>query len=698
MATIQSSIMLMDGMSRPLINIVGAINSTISALQTVNNTDVKINTNQLNSAKQAIIDAGVELNQVQNEIQDNINKQNEFNDSLRQGANNANGLISSIKRIAVAYMGMQTIRKGLELSDALSQSTARLNLMNDGKQSTEELKKIIFAASQNSRGSFLDMQSTVSKLGILAPHAFSSNKESVAFAELMAKSFKVGGASQQEQSAGMYQLTQAMASGKLQGDEFRSIMENAPMLAQAISRYTGQSVGKLKELSKEGLITSEVIKNAMFAASTDINEKFNSIPRTFGDSMLFLKNTAIRDFDMISNKLNSTFNSERFTNFINGVSNFITGVMRFGSAAISVLTTVGVGLYETWGIIQPFALATLGLFTVYKGALTAIAIKTALAKGMTLLYNLALIAKSVALGAVNTGLITTTAAQWGLNAAMLASPITWIVAGFALVIAAIYAGVAAYNKLTGASKSATGMIVGSVFAMGAIIKNVFVGFINFITASFISVANFGIGIAEFFANVFKSPIKATAHLFLNFINFLIDKVKSMAGMIDTITGSNFSSKIENLKAGINDWVSDKVGTNDIQLERIDSKKYMIERSDVTDTYNKGYDKSSNFKLNNPFENVAGNYNLDNTNALLGQIAGNTSKSNEKLDLTTEEIKYLRDVAEMEAINRFTTAEVKVEVGGINNHVNSALDLDDITAGLMNKMSEGLAIAAEGAYL
>lgn len=696
MATIQSSIMLMDGMSRPLVNIVGAINSTISALQSVNDTNVRFDTTQLTAARQAIIDAGVELNQVQNEIQDNINKQNEFNDSLRQGANNANGLISSIKKMALAYMGMQSIRKGINLSDTLTQNTARLNLMNDGNQTTEELRKMIFDSAQRSRGNFLDMQSTVSKLGILAPHAFNSNKETVAFAELIAKSFKVGGSSQQEQSAGMYQLTQAMASGKLQGDEFRSIMENAPMLAQVISRYTGQSVGKLKELSKEGLITSEVIKNAMFAAVNQINEKFASIPMTFNDHITSLKSNAIKDFSIISDKLSSAFNSERFVNFINSTSNFITGVMRVGSVVVSVLTTVGAGLYETWGIIQSFAIATLGLFTVYKGVLTAIAIKTALVKGMTLLYNLALIAKSVALGAVNTGLITTTAAQWGLNAAMLASPITWIVAGFALVIAAIYAGVAAYNKLTGASKSATGMIVGSVFAMGAIIKNVFVGFINYITATFISIANFGIGIAEFFANVFKNPIKATAHLFLSFINFLIDKVKSMAEIIDAVVGTSFVSKIENMKAGMSNWVNNKIGPNDVQLERIDTKKYMLERTDVSDMYNSGYDKGANFKLNNPFENVA-DYNLDNTNALLGQIAGNTSKSNEKLDLTTEEIKYLRDVAEMEAINRFTTAEVKVEVGGINNHISSALDLDDITNGLIDKMSEGLSIAAEGAY-
>ena len=242
MSTIQGSIMLMDAMSTPLNNIVGAINTTITALQNVNNTDVSIDTSRLADAQSMIVQAGAQLNEIerdiQRRIQDNVAEQNRFNTALSQGVDKANSLYGRIKSFIGIYAGIQSLKIGLDTSDNLSQTMARLNLMNDGKQSTEQLQQAIFQSAKNSRAGFLDTASVVSKLGLLAPQAFNSNMETVKFSELMAKSFKVGGATTSEQTSGMYQLTQAMASGKLQGDEFRSIMENAPLLAQAISKYT----------------------------------------------------------------------------------------------------------------------------------------------------------------------------------------------------------------------------------------------------------------------------------------------------------------------------------------------------------------------------------------------------------------------------------------------------------------------------
>jgi putative tape measure domain protein len=711
MSTIQGSIMLMDAMSTPLNNIVGAINTTIVALQNVNNTDVSIDTSRLANAQTMIVQAGAQLNEIekniQKRIQDNVVEQNKFNTALSKGVDKANSLYGKIKSFIGLYAGIQTVRMGLDVSDNISQTTARLNMINDGKQTTDQLQQAIFQSAQNSRASFLDTASVVSKLGILAPQAFNSNMETVKFSELMAKSFKVGGATTSEQTSGMHQLTQAMASGRLQGDEFNSITENAPLLAQAISKYTGKSMGELKDMSKEGLITSDVIKNAVFAMSDEINTKFNSIPQTFGDVVNKIKNNAVNSFMSISSTMSGIFNSERFQGFIDGVSSFINKTFIMINWLIKGISMVGTVLYEIWGPIQPILVTVLGLLTTYKLIMGFIAVKTAIASGIATIYNLALLAKQTMLGAVSVALAKATAAQTGLNLAILTCPITWIIAGVALVIAAIYGVVAVFNKITGKAYSATGLIVGVFYWMGGMIYNIIAAAWNKLAQTFVSIYNLGVSIAEFFANVFKHPIRAVAHLFANFINFLIDKVKFLGSIIDTICGTNVVGRLETVQTAIGDWVNEKVGGNEITLKRMDATQVMMDRVGLKDMYNKGYEKGANFSLfgKNAETGIDTNTELGNStnpevaksNDLLKNIDKNTKKAGDMLDLSHDEISYLRDLAEREAINRFTTAEVKVDVGGITQHVASALDLDDIVDYMTNKMEEGIAIAAEGSY-
>lgn len=707
MSTIQGSIMLMDAMSTPLNNIVGAINTTIVALQNVNNTDVSIDTSRLANAQTMIVQAGAQLNEIekniQKRIQDNVVEQNKFNTALSKGVDKANSLYGKIKSFIGLYAGIQTVRMGLDVSDNISQTTARLNMINDGKQTTDQLQQAIFQSAKNSRAGFLDTANVVSKLGLLAPQAFNSNMETVKFSELMAKSFKVGGASTSEQTSGMYQLTQAMASGKLQGDEFRSIMENAPLLAQAISKYTGKSIGDLKEMSKDGLITSDVIKNSVFAMSDEINTKFNSIPMTFGDVVTQIKSNAVNSFMSISSTMSGIFNSERFQGFIDGVSSFINKAFVMINWLIKGISMVGTVLYEIWGPIQPILVTVLGLLTAYKLVMGFIAVKTAIASGIATIYNLALLAKQTMLGAVSVALAQATAAQTGLNLAILTCPITWIIAGIALVIAAIYGVVAVFNKITGKAVSATGIIVGVFYWMGGMIYNIIAAAWNKLAQTFVSIYNLGVSIAEFF----EHPIRAVAHLFANFINFLIDKVKFLGSIIDTICGTNVVGKLETVQTAIGDWVNEKVGGNEITLKRMDATQVMMDRVGLKDMYNKGYEKGANFSLfgknaetgidtNTEFGNST-NPEVAKSNDLLKNIDKNTKKAGDMLDLSHDEISYLRDLAEREAINRFTTAEVKVDVGGITQHVASALDLDDIVDYMTNKMEEGIAIAAEGSY-
>ena len=849
MATIESSIMLMDGMSRPLNNIVGAIETTINALNGINNTDVNIDTSRLSSASQMIANAGADLLAYQERLQNQINKntsaqqrfnetlrmrnagstgpqvfgwnssqnmqvftslgtqryrqelndlnsmlnrmsginisssfrinssaasdidtinqriealkesmkalstnnlglsieqsnarlermraqlstilqvqnnlnsamgrmdiadinaqyqrlndilgnteadirdntaaQEEFNRSILQGSRHSDGLLSKIGRIALAYAGFQTLKSGINLSDNLTQNVARLNLMNDGNQTTDELQAMIYQAAANSRGDALGNIESISKMGLMAGDAFSSNTELVGFMELINKQFKISGTSAEGISAAMLQLTQAMGAGALRGEELNSILEQAPLIVKNIANYMGVPVGQIKDLASEGKITSEVVKNAMFNAADTINKQFNSIPLTFADITTSMRNEAIKKFQNISSQLSSILNSERFRGFTNSFVDSIGIVLDIASRGMMVLSALGATIYDNWAVISPVIKSVAGIMSVYAGAVAISTIANGTMAVAQLASAVAMTIYNVATGKAIALTQQQTLAQWGLNSAILANPIVLIVSG---VVAALYLGVAAFNKFAGTSVSATGIIVGAFYAVGAVIHNVIGAVYNATLQLGSSIYNYIAGIVEFIGNVFTHPITAISNLFLNFTNFIIDQLKVIGKITDTILGTNVSNTLGEIQNSLNNFVLDKVGENSFKVERKDFSKMMIDYKDPWQAAQNGYNFISDFNLKDEGKEATGK--------LLGDIAKNTEVSANNSDLTTEEIKYMRDLAEMEVINRFTTAEIKVEVGGITNQVNNSMDVESLYSNISDKLRETVAVVAEGVY-
>lgn len=682
MATIQSSIQLMDGMSKPLNSIISSINMTISALQRVNGTTVNLNTSELLGAQAEIQRAGAQIRSIENNIANSIdaqvNAQNRLNASMNSGISAASNLYSKVGKIVGAYAGIKTLMSGLNLSDTIAQNTARLNLMNDGNQSTAELQNMIYQSSKNSRSNYLDTSQVVSKLGILAPNAFNSNSEMIAFSELVAKSFKIGGASQQEQSNGMYQLTQALASGRLQGDEFRSITENAPMLAQAISNYTNVGIGELRKMSSEGAITADIIKGAMFSAANDINTKFSSIPITLGDIATSIKRDFTKSFETISGQITALANSSDFNTFIQMATTGITRVIGLTASGIETISNFASTMKENWNTISPIIGAVTFGVLAYKSSLIMAnmeLIKNNILQGKNIIGSIIAVGKHTYLAFTT---FLGTAAQEGFNAALYACPITWIVSGVMTFIGVLYGAVAAFNAVTGKSVSATGiitggigMIVGTVINMGVTIWNTL------------------LSVAEFMMNVFTHPIYAIEKMIGEFVLDFIDNLKFLASVSDKVLGTEFTASLN----GAETWINTK-------LEAHKPENY----ADISDLRAKSVNP---FEMGKYFYNYGSNLfsfgsGLENPemakmNEYLSKIDKNTSNMVDGLDASTEEIKYMRDIAEMEVINRFTTAEVKVEVGGITNQVNSDLDLDTVVTKITDKMYEGISTAAEGVY-
>ena len=429
-----------------------------------------------------------------NKVADNTSKIKPHQNNVEEGFSKWQTNVIAINQ---ALQLTQTIAKGigsvLNYADDLTLTKARIDLINDGQRTTAELQQDIYQAAQRSRGSYDDMAKSVAKLGMLAGDAFKNNDEMIAFTELMNKSFTVSGASESEKSAAMYQLTQAMSSGMLQGDELRSIRENAPMFYQAIAEYTGKSTAELKEMGANGEITADIMKNALFAAGDDIEAKMEQMPKTFGNAMTNIKNSAAYYLQPVADRISEMLNSETFQNALNVI---LRGIRLFASLALSGFDAVGNAIQffkdNMWLTIPIITAAAVVLTGLLVPALAAslVGILKNIAAWAAAHWQLLLVAAviGIVVGAITTMnpvLLTLAAiigvlvlayaawqvAQWATNTAMYACPIVWIIVLIIALVAAIYLFIDWIAKATGIASSGLGVIAGGVNVVIQFFKN-----------------------------------------------------------------------------------------------------------------------------------------------------------------------------------------------------------------------------------
>lgn len=333
-----------------------AVNSVSSALQS--------QTNVFGKTKAMISSIRGLINRKTADIVRAKQAQMRFNESVESGKTKVNGLLGNVKSLIATYVGVESVKGLVGMSDEASQIGARLDMINDGSQTTAELQNKIFKAAEQSRGSYTDMASSVAKLQLLTGDTFKSNDEAIQFTGNLQKMFAVCGTGAQESSAAMLQLTQALGSGKLQGDEFRSIMEACPMIVQTVADYMGVSVGEMKTLASEGKITSEVMRGALLGATDEINEKFQSMPYTWSQIWTSIKNGFTKIMGPALEKINTVFNEnrEKISAFANSMSTYISkivdGLINLGSAFIKLLGNSGVQtviqtvIYSFTGILR----------------------------------------------------------------------------------------------------------------------------------------------------------------------------------------------------------------------------------------------------------------------------------------------------------------------------------------------------------
>lgn len=680
------------------------------AIQEQNSLNQAMQNMDVSAANDAYLRLSQTVGNTERYIRDNVDEQGRFNQEISAGTQQANELTNTIKRAVAAYISIQSVGKALNISDELVQTTSRLNMMNDGVQTTAELVNMVYAAAQDARGSFGQMADVVARFGNNAKDAFSSSEEVVAFADLIQKQMTIAGASTQEAANAELQLSQALGSGVLRGDELNSIFEQAPNLIQNIADYLDVPIGKIREMAADGELSADVVKAAIFSAADDINSKFNEMPMTWGQMWQSMQNTALIAFQPVLQRLNDLANSEAFQTFIQGAIEAMATLANILLNIFELVGTVGGFIADNWSVISPIiygVIAALAVYAAYLGIVKGIEIASAAA---TAIHSVAMSAKIGVMAALTGQTMAATAAQMGYNGALYACPVVWIIVLIIALIAVIMAVCSAIAKMTGIANSGFGVITGGVNVVIQFFKNLG-----------LTVANIALGIGNAIAalasnmmTAFHNAICSVQSWFYNLLSTALSVIEGICSALNKLPFVEFD--YSGISSAADDYAakaSEAAGNKEDYQSISDAFNEGFTTFDAfqdgwaSDAFNAGAawgdgvaDKVSNFSLSDVFGQTdipnVGDYTSGFNDAIansgvgdsIGNIDDNTGKIKDSLDITEEDLKYLRDIAEQEAINRFTTAEVTINQTN-NNNVSSDTDLDGFITALDDAMGEAI---------
>ncbi len=778
MATIQTSIRIFDGMTPAFRHMTNAMNIVLSSFEQLQRTSSNaIDANSIRTAREELARAEAGFDRLERQIRESDNQQRKLNEDINKGASSTDRLVGSAKKLAATYLGIRTLGGLGNLSDQMTSTNARLGMINDGQQSDAGLNKMIFQSAERSRASYLDTAQIVSRIGMNAGKAFSSTKEIVGFAEQLNKKFVIAGASTEEMNSALLQLTQGLSSGVLRGEELNAVFESAPNIIQSIADYLDVDIGKIRGMASEGMLTADIVKNSLLAAAEQTNAEFEKMPYTFSQIWTSIKNNAIMIFGVIQKKIEQSMSSKGFRTFID---NFINSLYVLGNVAynifngiISILGSpafqsfsntmiVGISLIsqalgwiitqalnlanifaQNWSIISPVILGIVGALTLYKTAVLGLAIANSIALLSQKWFDFQLaqtaIMHDLATGATWRQII----AQYGLNAALYACPLTWVVLGIIAVISAVFILLAVYNHFAGTSISVISLAVGAWYWLCAVVYNVISGIVNAINICVVGIANaFRTGLYAvqcFFIDMANAGLKAGVNLdkafdkfatnlangIIKAVNIAVKGLNWLVQQINKIPGIDLPQMKEFQK--VNTVIGTKTTFKPIQKppEPKAWKPELVEYKNLKSEFIKGYDVGHQLqnKLKDTFdiskiaEDAKKKLGLDDlwdkkyglgegigsaglnsplNDAAKGakDTAGNTAKMAKTMDKSQEDLKYLRDIAEQEVINRFTGVNIKIDMNNTNN-INSEADVDGIVNVLTEKLNDAMVVSAEG---
>ncbi|EGT4728637.1 hypothetical protein DD074_15010 [Clostridioides difficile] len=760
MATIQTSIRIFDGMTPAFRHMTNAMNIVLSSFEQLQRTSSNaIDANSIRTAREELARAEAGFDRLERQIRESDNQQRKLNEDINKGASSTDRLVGSAKKLAATYLGIRTLGGLGNLSDQMTSTNARLGMINDGQQSDAGLNKMIFQSAERSRASYLDTAQIVSRIGMNAGKAFSSTKEIVGFAEQLNKKFVIAGASTEEMNSALLQLTQGLSSGVLRGEELNAVFESAPNIIQSIADYLDVDIGKIRGMASEGMLTADIVKNSLLAAAEQTNAEFEKMPYTFSQIWTSIKNNAVMIFGVIQKKIEQSMSNKGFRTFID---NFINGLYILGNVFFNIfngiISILGSPFFQAftntiivcvsliaqalgWVITQALNIANVFaqnwsiIAPAVYGVVAAIAIYSLALAGMWAWEKLVAASKFVVMFAqmlLNTqtvegykSLVLYALGQWGVNEAMLACPIFWVVAGIIALVVALFVGVAVFNHFANTSISAVGVVAGAISVAASFIGNIFVATGNMLIDIVALIWNTFATFAEFLANVFNDPLGSIIRLFSGMADTVLGILQSIASAIDTIFGSNLASAVSRWSDKLQGWTDEVAGEAKIKVERIDPSSLHYDRFNYGKAWDGGYkfgEKLENnikdkfdiskiaedakkklglddlwdkkYGLGDGFGSAGLNSPLNNAAKGAKDTAGNTAKMAKTMDKSQEDLKYLRDIAEQETINRFTGVNIKIDMNNTNN-ISKDTDVDGIVNVLTEKLNDAMVVSAEG---
>ncbi|HHX19592.1 MAG TPA: tape measure protein [Clostridiaceae bacterium] len=680
MATLRSTLRLNDSMSATLNRIDASLNNVLGTFGNVKASLAQpVDTSSIVHASEELDQAASSAREIDEELRKSSRGAQQFANEARNANSQMSMLHSAAIKTAAVIAIIKGIKLGAEMSDELVQVHARLDMINDGQQTTEQLNQMVFRSAQRSRGAYLDTAKAVASLSMQAKDAFADNREAIYFSELLNKMFTISGTSKQGAESVMYNLTQAMASGVLRGQDLNAVMSNTPMILQQVADYLGVSMGEIRKLAAEGELSAQVVKEAVFAAADETEAKFANMPMTFAQVWQSIQNQLIMMFEPALMKLNEFLNDPAIQTAIDAMIiglGYIAQVIGWLVDAAIWLANV---IAENWSWIEPIVLGiavALGLWAI----------------------------KSLAVAAANW---VSTVAQWALNAALLASPITWIILAIAAIIVAIYQWV----KAVGGIRIAWLIVVNAILTAWDWVK---IGFftgvywvIDLIAKLKFAWASAGVAIAGFIGDMKVSVLMILQNLVngaINIINGFIDKLNKLPfvsiGFIEQVTfGTMAAAENEAAKQAREADLAAKRAELDADIAsrkgELAAMKYNARQATETrlaeiDAARRDLEKESAQEVEtvDDFRPTA-----SAQAAKIGNIDKNVGSIKDSLDISNEELKYMREIAERDVINRFTFADMSFDF----TNVQSEPDIDGVVDQFSDWLKGQLVGAAEGSH-
>lgn len=683
MAELSTSIQVNDDFSSIFRSMSSAVNLCAGSFRSFEDAAGNVvNTGQFLMAGAAIDRMEYEAQSYTENIATATMQQEEMNQSIQAGEEKTNGLLDKIEGIASSYLKLDTLKKVFNIADDLAQTTAGLNAIAGSEAEVLALQDQIYDSAQRSRTSYLDMADTVTKLSLETGGVFANNQEAIAFAENLNKSFAIAGASQQEISSATAQVTKALGAGVLRSEELNTLFGSAPGMIQHMADYLGVNTQQLREMAAQGELTADVVKNAMISATDEIDEQLAATPMTWAQAGTNIGNMATKAFQPLFDTITAVTQSEAFQTVIEAIAAGFSLLAEVAGPVLEGLITGAAFLIDNWNVIAPILL----------GVCAAVALYEIVTKGATLATQ------GIALATKAWGVV-----QSVLNAVMALNPVMWVILGVIALIAIIYAVVAAINNVTGAGISATGLIAGAFAVAGAAVWNVILGVVNSIIGIGIELWNLIAVFVNYFGNVFNDPVGAIAHLFAGLFDFILGIVQSVAAAIDTVLGTNMAGAVEGFRKDFAAGIDDIFGEQTVIMEKVNASEFYLKGIDYGDAWDAGYqfgegiDAKAGSLFDGGLESLLGYNSMDGIDEQVTSTAENTGRMADSMELSEEDMKYIRDIAEREVIDRTVFSSITVDMGGVTNTVSNMADLDNIPQYLVNTIQRQMEVSAEGVH-